>query len=158
MIYTTFRLSVLRRSRIGYRCGTMYDGLPRPRTLRRQNRQHARRESRHLGACLSSFTPPPFTNLSTHVLCFYVLMCPQSLGCTLFALAYSHSPFENTQTTEQGGSIAMAVMNGQYKHPQSAYSQGFKDLINAMLTVDPAKRPDIHQVIEMTDKVLQRLS
>lgn len=40
----------------------------------------------------------------------------------------------------------MAVMNGQYKHPQSAYSQGFKELINAMLTVDPAKRPDIHQV------------
>ena len=40
----------------------------------------------------------------------------------------------------------MAVMNGQYKHPQSAYSQGFKDLINAMLTVDPSKRPDIHQV------------
>ncbi|KAI0733669.1 Pkinase-domain-containing protein [Fomitopsis betulina] len=80
-----------------------------------------------------------------------------SLGCTLFALAYSHSPFENMQTTEQGGSIAMAVMNAQYKHPQSAYSQGLKNLIDSMLKVNPTDRPDIHKVIEMTDKVLQSL-
>jgi serine/threonine protein kinase len=71
----------------------------------------------------------------------------QSLGCTLFALAYSHSPFENIQTTEQGGSIAMAVLNAQYKHPSSAYSQGLKDLIDSMLKINPKDRPDIHQVI-----------
>ncbi|KIM36166.1 hypothetical protein M413DRAFT_449359 [Hebeloma cylindrosporum] len=81
-----------------------------------------------------------------------------SLGCTLFALAYSHSPFENTQTTEQGGSIAMAVLNAQYKHPQSAYSQGLKDLIDTMLKVNPADRPDINEVIRLTDSVLQRLA
>ncbi|KAL0954302.1 hypothetical protein HGRIS_003303 [Hohenbuehelia grisea] len=81
-----------------------------------------------------------------------------SLGCTLFALAYSHSPFENTQTTEQGGSIAMAVLNAQYKHPQSAYSQGLKDLIDSMLKANPADRPDIDQVIETTDRVLRSLS
>ncbi|TFK33205.1 Pkinase-domain-containing protein [Crucibulum laeve] len=80
-----------------------------------------------------------------------------SLGCTLFALAYSHSPFENTQTTEQGGSIAMAVLNAQYKHPQSAYSEGLKDLINVMLKVNPKDRPDIHEVIQMTNRVLQTL-
>ncbi|KAG2139198.1 protein kinase [Suillus bovinus] len=80
-----------------------------------------------------------------------------SLGCTLFALAYSHSPFENIQTTEQGGSIAMAVLNAQYKHPNSAYSQGLKDLIDSMLKVNPKDRPDIHQVIIMTDRVLQSL-
>ena len=73
----------------------------------------------------------------------------QSLGCVLFALAYLHSPFENTQTTEQGGSIALAVMNAQYKHPASAsstYSQGLRDLIDYMLQADPEKRPDIHEV------------
>ncbi|KAI0346162.1 Pkinase-domain-containing protein [Trametopsis cervina] len=80
-----------------------------------------------------------------------------SLGCTLFALAYSHSPFENTQTTEQGGSIAMAVMNAQYKQPASQYSQGLKDLIDSMLKADPQQRPDIHQVVDMTNKLLQRL-
>ncbi|KAJ7593340.1 other/NAK protein kinase [Mycena floridula] len=81
-----------------------------------------------------------------------------SLGCTLFAMAYSHSPFENTQITEQGGSIAMAVLNAQYKHPSSSYSQGLKDLIDAMLKVNPRERPDIHKVIEMTDRVLQTLA
>ncbi|GLB40351.1 putative protein kinase superfamily protein [Lyophyllum shimeji] len=81
-----------------------------------------------------------------------------SLGCTLYALAYSHSPFENTQTTEQGGSIAMAVLNAQYKHPSSAYSRGLKDLIDGMLKVNPADRPDIHTVIQMTDRVLQTLA
>lgn len=81
-----------------------------------------------------------------------------SLGCTLFALAYSHSPFENIQTTEQGGSIAMAVLNAQYKHPDSAYSQGVKDLIDSMLKVNPAERPDIHTVIRETDRVLQTLA
>ncbi|KAF9560723.1 other/NAK protein kinase [Agrocybe pediades] len=81
-----------------------------------------------------------------------------SLGCTLYALAYSHSPFENTQTTEQGGSIAMAVLNAQYKHPQSAYSQGLKNLIDSMLKVNPAERPDINEVIRLTDQVLQSLA
>ncbi|EAU85469.1 other/NAK protein kinase [Coprinopsis cinerea okayama7 len=81
-----------------------------------------------------------------------------SLGCTLYALAYSHSPFENTQTTEQGGSIAMAVLNAQYKHPQSAYSQGLRSLIDAMLKPNPQERPDINQVIELTDRVLQSLA
>ncbi|KAI5833720.1 Pkinase-domain-containing protein [Schizophyllum commune Tattone D] len=80
-----------------------------------------------------------------------------SLGCMLYALAYNHSPFESTQG-EQGGSIAMAVLNAQYKHPPSAYSQGLKDLIDSMLKVNPADRPDIHRVIQMTDRVLQSLS
>ncbi|TFK84266.1 Pkinase-domain-containing protein [Polyporus arcularius HHB13444] len=80
-----------------------------------------------------------------------------SLGCTLYALAYSHSPFENLQTTEQGGSIAMAVMGAQYKHPPSAYSQGLRDLIDSMLKVKPQERPDIHEVIRRTDQVLASL-
>lgn len=81
-----------------------------------------------------------------------------SLGCTLYALAYLHSPFESLQMAQQGGSIAMAVMNAQYKHPQSAYSQGLKNLIDATLKANPADRPDIHQLIDMTDRVLQSLS
>ncbi|KAI0058681.1 Pkinase-domain-containing protein [Artomyces pyxidatus] len=78
-----------------------------------------------------------------------------SLGCVLYALAYSHSPFENTQTTEQGGSIAMAVLNAQYKHPASNYSQSLKSLIDSMLKVNPRDRPDIQQVLDMVDRMLQ---
>jgi len=77
--------------------------------------------------------------------CHSYIVVHKSLGCTLYALAYSHSPFENTQT-ERGGSIAMAVLNAQYKHPQSAYSQGLRDLIDNMLKVNPADRPDINGV------------
>jgi serine/threonine kinase 16 len=54
----------------------------------------------------------------------------------------------------------MAVMNGQYKHPPSAsgaYSEGFRKLIDACMVVDPAERPDIHRVIELTDGVLRTL-
>jgi hypothetical protein len=40
----------------------------------------------------------------------------------------------------------MAVLNAQYKHPQSAYSQGLKDLIDSMLKVNPKERPDINKV------------
>ncbi len=40
----------------------------------------------------------------------------------------------------------MAVLNAQYKHPTSSYSQGLKVLIDSMLKVNPQERPDIQQV------------
>ena len=40
----------------------------------------------------------------------------------------------------------MAVLNAQYKHPTSSYSQGLKTLIDSMLKVNPQERPDIHKV------------
>jgi serine/threonine kinase 16 len=69
----------------------------------------------------------------------------QSLGCTLYALAYNRSPFETAE--QAGGSIAMAVQSGAYKQPNStAYSQGMRELIDACLKVDARERPDIHKV------------
>ncbi|KAH9987311.1 other/NAK protein kinase [Russula compacta] len=81
-----------------------------------------------------------------------------SLGCVLFALTYLRSPFENIQTTEQGGSIAMAVLNAQYKHPTSSYSQGLKALIDSMLKINPQERPDIQQVLDATTRLLHSAS
>jgi len=73
----------------------------------------------------------------------------------------------------------MAVLSAQYKHPQSAYSSGLKELIDSMLKVNPKERPDINQVrafwrlrvdssrlrsfcfsqvIDMTDRVLRSLA
>jgi serine/threonine kinase 16 len=70
-----------------------------------------------------------------------------SLGCTLFAMAFGTSPFE-ANPQEAGGSLAMAVLNGAWRFPANdkVYSQGLRDLISAMLVVEPSKRPDIHQV------------
>ncbi|WWC90008.1 uncharacterized protein L201_004938 [Kwoniella dendrophila CBS 6074] len=73
----------------------------------------------------------------------------QSLGCTLFAVAYGHSPFE-----VDGTSIAMAVGSGRYKQP-GGYSRSLVSLIDAMLVVDPEKRPDIQKVIDLTEQALR---
>ena len=60
-----------------------------------------------------------------------------SLGCVLFALAYLHSLYETTQTSEQGGSITMAVMSARYEHPAShQYSDGFKKSMDSMLKLE----------------------
>lgn len=77
-----------------------------------------------------------------------------SLGCTLYAMAYGHSPFE-----VEGSSVVLAVQNGQYRFPQSdkVYTQGLRDLIAFMLVVDKSKRPNIHQVIERTQQALSRV-
>lgn len=71
-----------------------------------------------------------------------------SLGATLYAMAYGTSPFETTQQSEHGGSIAMAVLNGKYSFPagENTYSEGLKELIRAMLIVKPEERPDILKV------------
>ncbi|KAI8374433.1 kinase-like domain-containing protein [Radiomyces spectabilis] len=81
-----------------------------------------------------------------------------SLGCTLYAVAYGQSPFENY---DQGGSISLAVLNGQFRFPSDSqlanlYSQEFKDLISWMLTADPKRRPNIHQIIARVDELLSR--
>lgn len=73
-----------------------------------------------------------------------------SLGCTLYAMAYGQSPFE-ANMNEQGGSMALAVLNGQFKFPTDPqldrlYGQGLRDFISWMLSINPIQRPDIHQV------------
>lgn len=82
-----------------------------------------------------------------------------SLGCTLFAMAYHHSPFETAQTVEQGGSLALAVLNGQYKFPDGdQYSESTRQVIKACLNTDPSTRPDIDALISMVEKALSRVS
>ncbi|KAG8859282.1 hypothetical protein FRB96_004497 [Tulasnella sp. 330] len=82
-----------------------------------------------------------------------------SLGCLLFALAYSHSPFETTQTTEQGGSLAMVIMNAQYKYPrESPYSESFKAIIDSCLKVNAKDRPSVDDLIHTTETMLQSLN
>lgn len=83
-----------------------------------------------------------------------------SLGCTLYAMAYGYSPFETSQQSEHGGSIAMAVMSGRYFVPRNNdhMSEGFKQIIERCLQVDPAKRVTISQLIDLVQQALSRLS
>ncbi|GAA6063852.1 hypothetical protein JCM10212_000332 [Sporobolomyces blumeae] len=87
-----------------------------------------------------------------------------SLGCTLYCMAYGTSPFETAQQSEHGGSIAMAVLGGQYRIPDDgrgggggAYSEGTKEIIRRCLKVKPDERPDIDEVISLTEQALARL-
>ncbi|CAH7666623.1 NAK protein kinase [Phakopsora pachyrhizi] len=84
-----------------------------------------------------------------------------SMGCLLYCLAYGHSPFETTDTVEQGGSVALAVMNGSWKFPNKdtrGYSDQLRNLIKEMLVLDPKSRPTIENVIDLVQKALNSLS
>jgi serine/threonine kinase 16 len=74
-----------------------------------------------------------------------------SLGCTIFALMYSSSPFE-MQAAETGASLNMAIVNGQYMFPATPeYSEALKDLVKKCLTVDPKQRPFIDDVVNLAE-------
>ncbi|KAJ8651895.1 hypothetical protein O0I10_012540 [Lichtheimia ornata] len=84
-----------------------------------------------------------------------------SLGCLLYATAYGQSPFSEANMHEVGGSMSLAVLNGQYKFPPSEsdpYSEGFRGLIRSMLVVDRKERADIHSVIATVDRLLEELA
>lgn len=76
-----------------------------------------------------------------------------SLGCTLYAMAFGQSPFE--VSLDGGGSVALAVLNNQYKFPESSpYSSKVNDIIRWMLTSNPANRPSVQEVIVKLNELL----
>jgi len=81
-----------------------------------------------------------------------------SLGCVIYCMTYGTSPFE-TAMNEQGGSIALAVMNGVVSFPkEDNYSKRLRELITWMLQVDPEKRPKMEQVVARISDLLSPAS
>lgn len=76
-----------------------------------------------------------------------------ALGCTLFCLAFGRSPFESPRDGVQ----KLAILNGRYTVPAgrrmraTVFSEGYVNLIQKLLVVNPTKRPFIPEVISMIE-------
>lgn len=84
-----------------------------------------------------------------------------SLGCTLYAMAFHYSPFETPSMLEQGANTALAVLNNKWDFPKTEerqiYSAGFEEIVKRCLVSDPSQRADIQEVIDLTQRALERL-
>lgn len=81
-----------------------------------------------------------------------------SLGATLYAMAYYYSPFECTFTGETQHVVEcshLRVIGGPQFPTTRFYSPAFIDLIQAMLAVDPKKRPTVHQCLAKVGQLLK---
>lgn len=77
-----------------------------------------------------------------------------SLGCILYQMMYKKSPFE--EAVENGGNIAMAVLNSDCKFDKNKYSKELNNLVKEMLQNLPQNRPDIDSLIESLNSLLSQ--
>ncbi|KAI2467726.1 kinase-like protein [Annulohypoxylon bovei var. microspora] len=99
-----------------------------------------------------------------------------SLGCTLYACLVGKSPFE-MRSDETGGSLSMCVLGGDWRFPDESpkgqkkgkapanssareggtISEPIKDVVRKCLSVEPSERPDIEELIDLVEEVLDEL-
>lgn len=108
-----------------------------------------------------------------------------SLGCTLYACLVGKSPFE-ARSEETGGSLSLCVLGGDWRFPdegmpkqqlgkqrvgtglseqngnargdgEKGISDEVKDVVRRCLKVEPAERPDIDELIALTEDVIAKL-
>lgn len=103
-----------------------------------------------------------------------------SLGCTLYACLIGKSPFE-MRSDETGGSLSMCVLGGDWRFPDEGpkgqkkgkgpaganangnssnaqvVSDPIKEVVRKCLTVEPDHRPDIDELIDIVEQVLEEL-
>ncbi|KAG6040854.1 hypothetical protein E4U41_006826 [Claviceps citrina] len=100
-----------------------------------------------------------------------------SLGCTLYACLVGKSPFE-MRSDETGGSLSLCILGGDWRFPDEGSPSGgnqppgvgaaaaaaaapisepIRDIVRRCLTVEPAERPDIGELIAMVEAVLDDL-
>ncbi|XP_031493158.1 uncharacterized protein LOC116259464 [Nymphaea colorata] len=83
-----------------------------------------------------------------------------SLGCTLYAIMYGESPFEYA-LGESGGSLQLAVMNGQIRWPSGPnppYPEQLHQFVVWMLQPQVAVRPWVDDIIIHVDKLISKFS
>ncbi|KAF5981227.1 Prk1p serine threonine kinase [Fusarium coicis] len=104
-----------------------------------------------------------------------------SMGCTLYACLIGKSPFE-MRSDETGGTLSLCVLGGDWRFPDEGpagvkrsnsmrpqqgqqqqqapaveISEPIRDVVRKCLRVEPAERPDIHELIEMVEEVIEDL-
>ncbi|WIA19338.1 hypothetical protein OEZ85_003970 [Tetradesmus obliquus] len=78
-----------------------------------------------------------------------------ALGCTLYAMMYGASPFQ--QAVDQGASLALAVMNCLIpwpKPPAPGYPQELHSLVGLCLAAEARQRPTVLQLLERVQELL----
>lgn len=74
-----------------------------------------------------------------------------SLGCTLFTMAFGHSPFEHPRD----GFQKLACLQGKLafprtkRHRQAVFSLDFCELLSEMCSVEPTDRPSMLDVLDI---------
>ncbi|AEO53964.1 hypothetical protein MYCTH_2295931 [Thermothelomyces thermophilus ATCC 42464] len=106
-----------------------------------------------------------------------------SLGCTLYACLVGKSPFE-MRSDETGGSLSICVLSGDWRFPDEGpggkgkgkgkgtaagpsngtsggndtpTSEPIREVVRRCLKVEPSERPDIDELIEMVERVVEEL-
>jgi serine/threonine kinase 16 len=107
-----------------------------------------------------------------------------SLGCTLYACLVGKSPFE-MRSDETGGSLSICVLSGDWRFPDEgpgakkknkgkgpagaaadaasagsdpeAISEPIREVVRKCLNVEPTERPDIDELIEIVEHVIDEL-
>jgi len=108
-----------------------------------------------------------------------------SLGCTLYACIVGKSPFE-MRSDETGGSLSICVLSGDWRFPdegpnakkknkgkapagaagdgaasagsdEEAISEPIREVVRKCLKVEPGERPDINELIEVVERVIDEL-
>jgi len=78
-----------------------------------------------------------------------------SLGCVLYELVTLRNPFEFTGATL--ASVFAKIIRAEYDPLDGEYSDGLKELVANMLTVDPARRPGINEVDDVACREYLRM-
>ncbi|KAM0299683.1 hypothetical protein HYE67_007454 [Fusarium culmorum] len=106
-----------------------------------------------------------------------------SLGCTLYACLVGKSPFE-MRSDETGGTLSLCVLGGDWRFPDEGpagvkrnnsmrpqqgqsqqqqqapaveISEPIREVVRKCLCVEPAERPDINELIQMVQTVIEEL-
>lgn len=104
-----------------------------------------------------------------------------SMGCTLYACLVGKSPFE-MRSDETGGTLSLCVLGGDWRFPDEGpagvkrsnsmrpqqgqqqqqapaveISELIREVVRKCLRVEAAERPDIHELIEMVEEVIEEL-